>query len=144
MTTRVYTVPMLNPMESAKKAGITAAISAGGSYLLGENGNLSVMGMDIPMPIVFALTGAVASFTADLSHVYVIPKLGLNPNLSNLEVVAANGVSGGVGFVLASQLVPGMGSEGMTTRALFGAGSVVLGDMIYNLTMNKDVTSDLF
>lgn len=135
-----------NLMESTKKAGVTAGITAAASYLLfGENGSASIGSISVPTPILLGLFGAGASYTADLTHVYVIPKIPLSSSLTNTEVIAANGLSGAAGMLIGNQLLIGdLGSDTMMRLALLGGGSVVAGDLVYNEWMNKSLQGSLF
>lgn len=135
-----------NLMESSKKAAITGVITGASSALLfGETGSANIGPVNVPTFVLVGLFGAAASYTADLSHTYILPKIPVSSAYTNMEVVAANGVAGAAGMIIGNQLfIGGLSNESMLKLGLLGGASVIAGDIAYNSFANPKLSDQLF
>lgn len=129
-----------------KKAMVTGCISAAGSLLLfGESGSIPVFGMPIPGFVVSGVTGGLSSILADEANKYVVPNIPLDKKFSQVESIAVHGGSGAVVFAGSTKLlVPQVPNSQLSTLAMFGGASVLLGDFAYHSYFNKAGDTNLF
>jgi hypothetical protein len=135
----------MDPKQTAIKAGVTAGIAGFGSLLLGQYGNIEFFKMSFPGFMVSAGTAGLSSIAADLGHVYIIPHIPVDKKFENTEAMALNGGLGAASFAAFSFA----GIEGLEYRnagklALFGAGSVLGGEYLYNQWFNKNAVGKMF
>src|SRR5271154_3100310 len=117
-------------LNKSTKAGLAGGIAAAASYFMGEaQGSISLLGVNVPIPVaIFGAVGA-SSIAADLGHDWVLPHIPGNATWTNVESAALGlGLSGGTTSLILNREL------GQPTVNFFvlGAGSYVAADYILN------------
>ena len=120
-------------MDKTIKAGVTGVIGAAASFIMGESENMTVGGMDVPVPVVIGISTGVSSIAADYANDMWYPDMARNERLSNLTSAAVGlGVSGASTSLLLNR---GIGDNNVNAFVL-GAASYAAGDWVTNRFVN--------
>ena len=112
---------------------------------MGQYGNIEFFKMSLPGFMVSAGTGALSSIAADLGHTYVLPHIPLDKKFLNTEAMALNAGLGAGSFALMSFAgIDGLDYSNVGKLALFGGGSVLGGEYLFNTWFNQNAQGIMF
>lgn len=120
-------------MDKTVKAGVTGAIGALASYVMGESSTMAVGSMIVPTPLVIGVSTGASSIVADYAGEMWYPD---TPESQRLMSISSGAVGLGVAGASASLLLnQGFGDNSLNAFAL-GAASYAAGDWITNKFIN--------
>lgn len=114
--------------SSVSKAALTGVVAAVAAFLLTDEADATILGVNIPVPIILGVGGAAGSVVADVAHQWAFPFMH-DMKYDHAEAVALSVLSSSVGFYLAGALVHDAPTP--MSSLIIGAGSYIASDYIW-------------